>query len=147
MQPPETGVRASCRKGCCTSSPSGVFHSMTSTLARQVCLAILLASPACAGGRPRSVERQVPAPPKAKRVPHIEKAALEFPSLKSDEDLAAVTSALNGAPGVASAIVDGRTGLAVVDYDSGRTRLERLLTACRDAGFEAHEYRVEERFP
>ena len=47
----------------------------------------------------------------------------------------------------AAAIIDLNTRLAVVDYDPGRAKLPRLLTACREAGFDASEYRVEAHFP
>ncbi len=44
-------------------------------------------------------------------------------------------------------MVDARIGLAVVDYDPRRAKLPQFLTVCRNLGFPAEEYRVENRFP
>jgi copper chaperone CopZ len=77
----------------------------------------------------------------------IEKAALEFPELKTQDDAHKVTTSLQQLPGVKSAIIDVRTRLAVVDYDPGKTELSIVLATCKDAGFEANEYHVENRFP
>lgn len=76
-----------------------------------------------------------------------EKAALEIPGLKSREDVDAVVTTLEGLKGVRSAILDLNTHLGVVDYFPDQVALPRLLAACRDAGYEANEYRVEDRFP
>lgn len=86
----------------------------------------------------------------AARSPHpdeLEKAALEIPDLKTGEQVTSVVSALQRVPGVKSAIIDLNTRLAVVDYDPALTGLPTFLTTCKDAGFEANEYRVEVRFP
>jgi copper chaperone CopZ len=77
----------------------------------------------------------------------LEKAALEFPDLKTQDDASKVTTSLQQLPGVKSAIIDVRTRLAVVDYDPGMTELSIVLATCKDAGFEANEYHVESRFP
>jgi copper chaperone CopZ len=77
----------------------------------------------------------------------LEKAALEFPDLKTQDDAFKVTTSLQQLPGVRSAIIDVRTRLAVVDYDPGKTELSLVLATCKDAGFEANEYHVESRFP
>lgn len=76
-----------------------------------------------------------------------ERTALEISDLKSQQHASTVEAALQQVTGVHSAIVDLKTGLAVVDYDPRTTRLERFILACRGAGFAAAEYRVEDRFP
>lgn len=76
-----------------------------------------------------------------------ERSALELPGLESSEHAASVTALLLGLHGVERAVVDARTRLAVVDYNPRLTRLALVLAACRTAGFEACEYRVESRFP
>ena len=84
------------------------------------------------------------------RSPHkdsFEKAALEFPELKTQDDAHKVTTSLTQLPGVKSAIIDVRTRLAVIDYDPGKTELSIVLATCKDVGFEANEYHVESRFP
>lgn len=86
----------------------------------------------------------------AARSPHkdsIEKAALEFPDLKTQDDAHKLTTSITQLPGVKSAIIDVRTRLAVIDYDRGKTELSIVLATCKDAGFEANEYHVESRFP
>ena len=77
----------------------------------------------------------------------IEKAALEIPDLKTNEGVNTVVTALQSLPGVRSAVIDLNTHLAVVDYDPSLTELDRFLGACKEAGYEASEYRVESRFP
>ena len=79
--------------------------------------------------------------------PTVEKAALDIPDLKTVENVDAVTTALRRLPGVHSAVIDLKIHLAVVDYNPARTRVAEFLSACREAGFEAEEYRVESRFP
>lgn len=92
--------------------------------------------------RPRRPQPARPAPPR-----EPEKAALEIPDLKTQDEAAGVTEALQRLKGVQSAVVDLKIRLAVVDYDPALTRLSCFLIACREAGFEASEYRVEDRFP
>lgn len=75
------------------------------------------------------------------------KVALEIPDLKSADDVTGVVRALNNLRGVRLAQVDLKTRLAVVDYLPSETGLPRFLEVCRGAGFEATEYRVEDRFP
>jgi copper chaperone CopZ len=77
----------------------------------------------------------------------LQKAPLEVPEVKSEADAAAVVAGISALPGVHSALVDARTRLAVVDFDPRLTDLAAILAACRRAGFEAAEYRVESRFP
>jgi copper chaperone CopZ len=77
----------------------------------------------------------------------VEKTALEIVDLKTNENVASVVRALEGLQGVKSAVVDLNTRLAVVDYDPGKTWLPDFVAACREAGFTASEYRVEDRFP
>lgn len=76
-----------------------------------------------------------------------EKAALEIPELRSQANAASVVQALQGLRGVKTAVIDLNTHLAVVDYDPRLTELDHFLAACKEAGFEATEYRVENRFP
>jgi len=76
-----------------------------------------------------------------------EKAALEIPGLRTPAEVAQVTLALQQLPGVQSAVIDLRTRLAVVDFNPRVTQLARVLGACAEVGFEANEYRVENRFP
>jgi copper chaperone CopZ len=76
-----------------------------------------------------------------------EKSALEIPDLQTQADVASVVQALRELKGVKAAVIDLNTHLAVVDYDPRVTELDRFLTACKAAGFEASEYRVESRFP
>lgn len=76
-----------------------------------------------------------------------EKAALEIPELRSQANAASVVQALQGLRGVKTAVIDLNTHLAVVDYDPRLTELDHFLVACKEAGFEATEYRVENRFP
>lgn len=76
-----------------------------------------------------------------------EKALLEVPELRSRDGVLLVVDALERLEGVKSAIIDLNTRLAVVDYDPELTTLPRLLVACREAGYEASEYRVENRYP
>jgi copper chaperone CopZ len=77
----------------------------------------------------------------------FEKAALEIPELRSQLAVSTVVEALQRLPGVRSAVVDLNTHLAVVDYNPALTELDHFLGACKDAGYEASEYRVESRFP
>lgn len=87
-------------------------------------------------------------PQQRKPVPaSIEKVALDIPDLKTVENVGAVTAALQRLPGVHSAVIDLKIHLAVVDFNPTRTRLSEFLAACKEAGFEAEEYRVESRFP
>ncbi len=88
-----------------------------------------------------------PAAPRDSAPIEPEKAALEIPDLRTPVDGAKVTVALQNTLGVCTAVVDVRTRLAVVDYDPRRIRLARLLEVCAGEGFDAHEYRVESRFP
>lgn len=76
-----------------------------------------------------------------------EKAALEIPDLRTQANVATVVQALQDLKGVKTAIIDLNTHLAVVDYDPQVTELDHFLAACKDAGFDASEYRVESRFP
>lgn len=76
-----------------------------------------------------------------------EKAALEIPDLRTQDNVALVVQALRELKGVKAAVIDLNTHLAVVDYDPRVTELDHFLAACKDAGFEASEYRVESRFP
>lgn len=81
------------------------------------------------------------------KVVEPEKAALEFPEMRTPEEGALVTHGLLQVRGISMVIVDARTRLAVVDYDPGRLSMDLVLTACKDLGFAAREYRVENRFP
>jgi copper chaperone CopZ len=76
-----------------------------------------------------------------------EKAALEIPDVRTAQQASEVTLALQHLPGVRSAVIDLNTHLAVVDFDPSATELDHFILACKDAGFEATEYRVEARFP
>jgi len=77
----------------------------------------------------------------------VEKAALEIPDLRTQANVATVVQALQDLKGVKTAIIDLNTHLAVVDYDPRVTELDHFLAACKEAGFDASEYRVESRFP
>lgn len=77
----------------------------------------------------------------------LEKAALEISDLKTSEHASGVTAALKQVQGVRSAIVDLKTGLAVVDYDPATAEMDHFILACKGAGFDAAEYLVEARFP
>lgn len=76
-----------------------------------------------------------------------EKTALEIPDLRTAQEASHVTLALRHLPGVRSAVIDLNTHLAVVDFDPSATELDHFILACKDAGFDATEYRVEARFP
>ncbi|MGV3723441.1 MAG: heavy-metal-associated domain-containing protein [Actinomycetota bacterium] len=76
-----------------------------------------------------------------------EKAALEIPDVRTPQHASDVILALQHLPGVRSAVIDLNTHLAVVDFDPSATELDHFILACKDAGFEATEYRVEARFP
>lgn len=58
-----------------------------------------------------------------------------------------MTQALKQVPGVRSALIDLNTHLAVVDFDPSAAEMDHFILACKGAGFEATEYRVEARFP
>lgn len=117
--------------------------------------------------QPRSkVARKATAPPSPRRVPANtpssrlcsaargpagaapeEKTALEIPEMRDLTNVATVVQALQGIKGVKHAVADLNTHLAVVDYDPRVTELDHFLAACKEAGFDASEYRVESRFP
>ena len=105
-----------------------------------------------APGAGAAAKRGGPTPPRrpaleSRRAPEPEIASLEFPRLDTAEQARALVAALQGSRGVQSAVIDVRTRLGVVHFDATATGLERLLRACREAGQEANEYRVESRFP
>jgi len=77
----------------------------------------------------------------------VEKAALEIPELRTQANVASVIQALQDLKGVKTAVIDLNTHLAVVEYDPRVTELDHFLAACKEAGFDASEYRVENRFP
>jgi copper chaperone CopZ len=77
----------------------------------------------------------------------VEKVSLEIRDLKTADEVTRVTGALYRVVGVKTAIIDLRTGLAVVDYDPRQAALPRFLLACQSEGFPASEDRVEQRFP
>lgn len=79
--------------------------------------------------------------------PRVEKVALEISDLQNSANAQSVSSALCEVPGVQSAVIDVRIGLAVVDFDPSRARLPQFLAVCRNLGYPAEEYRVENRFP
>lgn len=102
----------------------------------------------CPAPRLRASDARLPAGARGPAsADNTEKASLEIPDLKTAENAANVELALKLLHGVKGAIVDLNTRLAVVDYDPSLTELPHFLDACKSAGFEANEYRVELRFP
>ena len=120
-------------------------------------IALLLAgSTGAATKHPVRTARKAAAAPRRVAVPpaecaagerSVDKVALDLMDLRGAIAAERVTLALLRIPGVSTAIVDGNTGLAVVDFDPRKAELGKFLLACKDVGFDAAEYRVERRFP
>ncbi len=132
----------------CAAAPRGASARMLnrrSSVVRSHRLAsrhaVVTPHPKAAPMPSRSVPRAEPKPVEP------EKAALEFPEMRTPEEGALVTHGLLQVRGISMVIVDARTRLAVVDYDPGRLSMDLVLTACKDLGVPAREYRVENRFP